>query len=258
VPPEIAAAAAVALNTGTAGEIEKMYGSRTYLFSLIPIPAADYVNVYGRDITEHKRAEEEGRRSEARYRELFEHMSEGLAYCRMLCENGEWNNFVYLAVNNAFETLTGLKNVTGKRVSEVIPGIRETDPELFKTYARVALAGKPEKFEFFVEALNMWFSVSTYSPEKEYFVAVFDVITERKRAEEALRRSEADLKQAQRIAHVGNFLWDVASNTSVWSGEVYRIFGRDPKLPKPEGSECSSFYAPEISRSSGLTERELG
>jgi signal transduction histidine kinase len=79
--------------------------------------------------------------------------------------------------------LTGLKEAEGKRVSEILPGIQTSDPELFENYSRVALTGKPEKFEIFLKALKMWFSVSVYSPEREYFVAVFDVITERKRAE---------------------------------------------------------------------------
>jgi two-component system CheB/CheR fusion protein len=86
--------------------------------------------------------------------------------------------------------LTGLKEVVGKRVTEVIPGIREADPELFEIYGRVAMTGVPEKFEMFVEALGMWFSISSYSPEKGFFVAIFDVITERKRAEAALIRTE--------------------------------------------------------------------
>jgi light-regulated signal transduction histidine kinase (bacteriophytochrome) len=47
----------------------------------------------------------------------------------------------------------------------------------------------------FVEALQQWFSISVYSPRAEHFVAVFDVITERKRVEEAMRRLNADLER---------------------------------------------------------------
>jgi len=117
---------------------------------------------------------------------LFENMVEGFAYCKMLYEKGEARDFVYIMVNDSFETLTGLKDVTGKRVSEVIPGIRESDPALFEIYNRVALTRKPERFEMYVEALDLWFSVSMYSPEKEFFVSLFDVITQRKKTEEAL------------------------------------------------------------------------
>ncbi|MEI7638008.1 MAG: histidine kinase dimerization/phosphoacceptor domain -containing protein [Syntrophus sp. (in: bacteria)] len=143
------------------------------------------------------------RDSEVRYRRLFEHMAEGYAYCRMILENGEPQDFIYLAVNTAFETLVGLRNVTGKKVSEVIPGIREADPQLFDIYARVSLTGKPEKFEMFVEVLKMWFSVSVYGPEKEHFVAVFDVITDRKRAEKALQESEERFRVAQELSPDG-------------------------------------------------------
>lgn len=143
-----------------------------------------------RDITQRRLAETALRDSEGRFRSLFENMVEGFAYCKMLYENGQPHDFLYLDVNLAFETLTGLKNVKGKKVSEVIPGIRQSDPELFETYNRVALTGKPERFESYVESLKMWFHISVYSPEREYFVAVFDVINERKLAEEALKESE--------------------------------------------------------------------
>ena len=65
--------------------------------------------------------------------------------------------------------------------------LRDSDPEVFEIYGRVALTGEPERFEIYVKALKMWFSVSVYSPAREYFVAVFDVITERKRAESELK-----------------------------------------------------------------------
>ena len=154
------------------------------------------------DITKRKETEEALRKSEEHYRSLFDNMLNGFAYCKMLFENGQPCDFIYLNVNQAFETLSGLKNVVGKRVSEVVPGIREADSELFAIYGRVALTGKPESFEIYVSALEKWFSITAYSPEKEYFVSVFDEITERKRAEEALRQSEENLRyMASQLLH---------------------------------------------------------
>ena len=129
-------------------------------------------------------------------------MLNGFAFCRMIFEDGSPKDFVYLDVNKAFIALTGLKNVLGKKVSEVIPGIRESDPALFETYGRVSLTGKPEVFETFVEALKMWFSISVYSPRKEYFVAVFEVITERKHAEEKVRRLNRTYAVLSNINHL--------------------------------------------------------
>ncbi len=126
--------------------------------------------------------------SEKRYRSLFENMLDGFAYCKMLYDDqGLPIDFVYLDVNSAFERLTGLKDVIGKRATDVIPGIIEEHPDLFDTYSRVALTGKPEKFEIEFKPLGIWLSISVYSTERGYFVAVFDNITERKRAEKILQ-----------------------------------------------------------------------
>jgi PAS domain S-box-containing protein len=146
-----------------------------------------------------KRTEEALVESEALYRGLFENMAEGYAYCRMVFENGEPVDFVYLAVNHAFEMLTGLRDVVGRSVSDVIPSIRKTDPELFATYARVALTGRPERFEMLVEALQMWFSVSVFGPGNGRFVAVFDVVTERKEAEARIKQSHELLEKLARL-----------------------------------------------------------
>lgn len=54
----------------------------------------------------------------------------------------------------------------------------------------------------YVESLRMWFWISTYSPKPEYFVAVFDVISDRKRAEIGLQRLNRALRTISRCNEV--------------------------------------------------------
>ncbi|MEI6530413.1 MAG: MASE3 domain-containing protein [bacterium] len=141
---------------------------------------------------------------EEQYHSLFTYMLEGFSYCRLVMENDQPRDWIHLEVNQAFERLTGLADVTGKRASVAIPGIQEADPELLRIYSRVALSGTPERFEMFVQSLQMWFSVSVYSPKKEYFVAVFDIITERKRAEEKNKLNESRLQELLSLHRLEN------------------------------------------------------
>ncbi len=145
------------------------------------------------NVTQKKKAEEELLISEEKYRILFENMQEGFSHCRMLFEDGKPADFVYLDVNDKFGILTGLKDVKGRRVSEVVPGICGKDPGLFTVYGRVVDTGIPEKFEYYFNSLSMWLSISVFRPFSNHFVAMFDVITERKRIEEALVRREKEL-----------------------------------------------------------------
>ncbi|MEI6034676.1 MAG: PAS domain S-box protein [Verrucomicrobiae bacterium] len=147
------------------------------------------------EITERKRMETLLRQSEEFYRSLFKNMLNGYAYCQMLFENGKPHDFIYIATNDAFESQTGLKNVVGKKASEVLPGIREADPGLLEIFGRVASTGQPDFFETFVESMQMWFAISVFSPTPGHFAAMFDVITERKKSEEALRNLGAAVEQ---------------------------------------------------------------
>ncbi len=156
-------------------------------------PEKGYFVTLLEDITERKTSEGALEESREKYRRLFTNMIDGLAYCQMIFDSkGKPSDFVYLEINDAFEKITGLKkeNVVGKKVSEAIPGTLKANPEIFDIYGRVALTGIEDRFEVFFKPLQMWLSISVYSPQKGYFVAVFENITGRKKAEEALRVSE--------------------------------------------------------------------
>jgi PAS domain S-box-containing protein len=65
-------------------------------------------------------------------------------------------------------------------------------------------------------------------------------ITKRKQAEEELRLSEARLAEAQRIAHLGNWDWDIVQDKLLWSDEIYRIFGL---VPQQFGATYEAFLS---------------
>ena len=70
-------------------------------------------------------------------------------------------------------------------------------------------------------------------------------ITERKIVEEALKEREEDLRESQRIAQVGSWRLDIATNQVIWSDELYRMYGFDPEQPPPPYTEHQKLFAPE-------------
>jgi len=163
--------------------------------------------------------------SEKSYRSLFDNMLNGFAYCRMLFKDDLPQDYIYLDVNKAFEKLTGLKNVVGKKVTEVIPGIKEAHPELFEIYGRVALTGRTEMFEIDFKPLSIWLAISVYSPERGCFVAVFDNITERKKAEEALKESETRFRGIVETAKDAVVCIKQGGSIYLWNKSAEEIFG---------------------------------
>ena len=162
---------------------------------------------------------------------ILDHMLNGLAYCRMLFDEGRPQDFVYLYTNPAFHAQTGLGSVGGKRASEVMPGVLDSDPQLLAIYGRVAAGGQPERFETFVEALQQWFSVQAFCPQPEHFVAVFDVITEGKRSEDCLRLQALVLDQIQDHVTITD-LNGVVTYVNLAEGRAFAGSPRDARVGK--------------------------
>lgn len=175
--------------------------------------------------------------SEGRYQGLFENMTAGFAWCRMVFEGDEAVDFIYLDVNPAFKSLTGLKDAQGRRVSEVIPGFRESNRDLLLAYGRVARGGPPESLEAQVESLDIWFSINAYCPAPGEFIAIFDTITEQKKAETALRELSQRLELATKSGGLGVWDWDIVSGQMLWDDRMMEIYGYS-KQAFPGGLEA--------------------
>lgn len=105
---------------------------------------------------------------------------------------------------------------------------------------RVALGGRTESFELGERGPAgpvRWWRVDAGPAGDDAVLLVFCDITAGKREEERLRRSEALLVDAQGVAHMGTWEWEITQPTAVWSQEMYRIYGLTPEeyTPSYEG-----------------------
>jgi PAS domain S-box-containing protein len=137
-----------------------------------------------------------------------------------------------MEVNGAFEKQSGLKDACGKRVREMIPQLEE---HWFEIFGQIALTGEPAHFENHAMQLDRWFDVSAFRvghPRERNVAILFNDITERKRVEAALRRSEAYLAEGQRLSQTGSWALNVSTGDLFWSLEHFRIFGVDSVTTK--------------------------
>lgn len=130
------------------------------------------------------------RESEERFRLLFDTMTEGFAIDEIVFDDaGRACDLRHLEVNRAFERHTGLKrsDILGRTMLEIFP---DAESLWLERFGEVAMTGVSTHFEAEFGPLGRWFEVSAYQTGPSQIATVFFDITERKRAEEALRQSD--------------------------------------------------------------------
>ena len=111
----------------------------------------------------------------------------------VLDESGAPSDYIFLRVNKAFSELTGLsaEEVIGKRITDVIPGIKNDPFDWIGCYGAIALNGGIRRFEQYSAEFKRWYRVQALSKEKMYFHTWFTEITE----EQYLREATATLQK---------------------------------------------------------------
>ena len=115
------------------------------------------------------------------YRSLIDKSPVGYALHEIICNSdGEPCDYIFIEANAAFEKFTGLSvtDIKGKKISEILPYIKSEAFDWISFYGNIALNGGEEEFQQYSGVLGRWYTVNTYSPEKNYFVTFFTDITE--------------------------------------------------------------------------------
>jgi PAS domain S-box-containing protein len=180
------------------------------------------------DITDRKRAEEMLRESEERFTKAFRSIPDALVISRL--EDGK-----IVEVNDSWHKVFGhsSEDVIGK--SSLVLNLFADSDDRQRAIALLRKQGFVRDFELQIRQKSGALRTAILSIESleihgdQYLLTVVQDITDRKRAEEALQKSDDNLRRAEQIAHVGYWSRDEASGEITWSDECYRIFGLEPQ-----------------------------
>lgn len=210
---------------------------RPFLTRVMPVHDRDgqVIRWFGTntDISEQRRAEEELRQSEERYRMLFSTLIEGFCVVEVLFDpNGRPIDCRLLETNPAFETQTGLKNARGRLMCELA---RDYEAHWLEIFGRVAVTGQPARFVNEAKALNRWYDVSAYRvgrTESRKVAILFNDVTEGTKAQKALAESESRFRALLESASQGVVAVDESGRIVLVNAQTEQMFGytRDEML----------------------------
>ena len=181
---------------------------------------------FNQAVREKDKAEEAIRRADEEWNLTFDAISD-LTFIQD-------KNFGIVKVNRAFADILKSRpeDIIGKKCYEVLHGSGQ--PWANCPFEKTRVDRQAHTGEVIDPSIGRPLLVTTspiFNQQGEFLgsIHIAKDITELKRAEEALRKSEAGMKRAQEMAHLGAWELDLTNNRLTWSEEVYRIFGLNPK-----------------------------
>lgn len=180
------------------------------------------------------------------YQTMFESIGQGFCICEMLFDaQGQATDYRFLETNSAYEAMTGLKQVVGKTARELVPDLEDF---WFETYGSVISTGKAVRLEHPVSGMNnRWFEVSAFPvevPHEHRFGILFTEISDRKRAEAALKQSEANYRHL--IELVPQIVWTAdRQGNAIEVNQRWLDFTGLPNLKEAQSVGLKPFIHPD-------------
>jgi PAS domain S-box-containing protein len=188
-----------------------------------------FTDLYARhaaDLIERRRAEDRLRRSEEKYRTLFDSIDEGFCTVEMIYDaRGNPVDYRYLEVNPSFAKQAGIADACGRRAREIVPRLED---HWFEIYGRIAQTGEPARFEKPAAALHRWYDVYAFrvgEPKEGKVAILFNDISRRKAADAALKSSEERFRRYFELGLVGMAITSPAKGCVEVNDELCRILG---------------------------------
>jgi PAS domain S-box-containing protein len=234
------------------GEIERDGAGRPVRFSGV-----------ARDVTAQRVSRDALTTSEARYRALFDAVDDGFCIIEFFDgPHGPLSDYVHVEANAGYERHTGIAGIVGRTLRDIAPDEAEGWLDL---YGGVLRTGQSVRFEraFPAAARHIEVSAARIEPASRRQVSVlFRDISARRRAEDALRASEAVAREnVERVqlalaagAIIGTWVWDLPADRFTVDEAFARSFGLDPSLGREGLSLARVVETVHPDDQAGLTE----
>ena len=180
------------------------------------------------DISALKQYQIEVEESRRKNKSIFSKMLNAFALHEIvLDDNNKPIDYIFIEVNDAFESMTGLKSddIIGKTVTQVIPGIENDPARWIEVYGKVATTGEEIKFENRIQNTDHWFRVYAFSPEKNKFATIFEDISYQKKNEHKVISSEKKFREVIEYNAIPMILTDKNQDIVLYNKKFSETFG---------------------------------